>query len=419
MAKKHKEAGVLSELLAAAPSEVLTNLILQLATVRPDIRRECLDFLKTHVTVSTALEKKSEGEIVLTLWSELAPDLGEMDAYGGGDYATRDHVAELLYQIQTQLGSKKVEADYRREILDCVLPYIENGNAGLDDPLYDVAYAACYDDSDLSKLAEAFEAMAGDWKAAHARDIYRRIGNREKYLELRMAHMVYGGDYHDLATFYWEAGEKERALQVAEAGLRKGKGRMDELRRFVADRAQETGDREKYLALEFQQAVDGLTLASYKTFKKICTASEWARFEPKVLAKINNAWRSEQLNIRMHRKEYAEAMTILRKGQYLMTDWDEDNEIRAAKKLETLYPEEILNYYLSGLGDLKVNATRKEYARKAKVMAKVRHLLVGVLGDETRWKNFAAKIKQDNLKRPAFQEEFASVLPDWRELSFM
>jgi hypothetical protein len=33
---------------------------------------------------------------MLALWSELAPDLDEMDSYGGVDYATEDHVAELL-----------------------------------------------------------------------------------------------------------------------------------------------------------------------------------------------------------------------------------------------------------------------------------------------------------------------------------
>ncbi|MDF1590216.1 MAG: hypothetical protein P1P89_01775 [Desulfobacterales bacterium] len=417
MAKKPKKTDVLAELLAVASSRVLTDLVLKLAAGRPDVRRECLDFLKTHVSVSKALEKRSEGEIVLALWSELALDLGDLDEYGGGDYATEDHVAELLDQIRTQLDSKNVDSDHRREILDSVLPYIESGNAGMDDLLYDVAYAACYDDLDLRELAEAFESMPGDWKAANARCIYRQIGNQEKYLELRMGQMEYGADYHDLATFYWESGEKEKALQVAEEGLRKGKGRMEELRMFVADRAEESGDREKYLALQFDQATDGLTLAKYKAFKKICTAAEWARFEPKVLARIKDAWRAEQLKIRMHRKEYAEAMAILTKGRYPMTDWDSDDEIRTAKKLETLYPEEILKYYFSGVGDLTVNASRKEYARKAKVMAKVRHLLVEVIGEEARWKNYAAKVKQDNIRRPAFQAEFAGALPGWRELT--
>jgi len=44
-------------------------------------------------------------------------------------------------------------------------------------------------------------------------------------------------------------------------------------------------------------------------------------------------------------------------------------------------------------------------------MAKVRRLLVEVIGDEARWNNFAATVKQDNIRHMAFQEEFARVLP--------
>ena len=59
---------------------------------------------------------------------------------------------------------------------------------------------------------------------------------------------------------------------------------------------------------------------------------------------------------------------------------------------------------------------RKEYARKAQVMAKVRRLFVEVLRDKDQWHAFATRVKQDNIKRPAFQEEFAKVVPGWREL---
>jgi hypothetical protein len=211
MAKKPKKGDALAELLAAASPKVLTDLILELAAEWPDVRRECFDFLKTHVSVSKSLEKRSEGEIVLALWSELAPDLDELDSYGGGDYATEDPVVELLDQIRTRLDSKKVGSDHRRDILDQLLPYIESGNAGMDDLLYEIAYAACYDDSDLRGLAEAFEAMQGDWKVANARRIYRRLGDRDKYLELRRDHMLYGSDYHDLATFYWGGRGKRKS----------------------------------------------------------------------------------------------------------------------------------------------------------------------------------------------------------------
>ncbi|MDY0038859.1 MAG: hypothetical protein RBS57_00990 [Desulforhabdus sp.] len=417
MLRKAKKRDALSELLAAASHKVLSELISELANEIPDVRRACFDFLKSHVSVSKALEKRSEGEAILILWSELAPDLEELDMYGGGDYATQVLVAELLDQIRKRLESKGVDADHRREFLDLVLPFIESGNAGMDDMLDDVAHAACYDDGDLRRLAQAYEAMNNEWKTGLARAIYRRLGDRDKYLELRTVRMANGADYHDMATFYWEAGEKEKGLQVAEEGLRKAKGRMDKLRGFVAARAREADDREKYMALQFDQTTDDLTLEKYKAFKQLCSAAEWSFFEPKIVLQLKQARRSERLKIRMHRREYDQAVALLSKGHYPMSAWDGNYEIQVAKKLEKRYPEEILKYYLSGLGHLNRNDQRKEYARKAKVMAKVRHVLVEVLDDKPRWEKFARKIKQDNLRRSAFQQEFADAVPDWGELS--
>ena len=53
---------------------------------------------------------------MLALWSELAPDLSELDDCDGADYATANHVAEILDEIRTQFDSKKSKSDQRREI---------------------------------------------------------------------------------------------------------------------------------------------------------------------------------------------------------------------------------------------------------------------------------------------------------------
>jgi len=39
----------------------------------------------------------------------------------------------------------------------------------------------------------------------------------------------------------------------------------------------------------------------------------------------------------------------------------------------------------------------KKYVRKAKVMTKVRRLLIEVISDETLWKKFTTKVKQDDI----------------------
>jgi hypothetical protein len=416
MAKKRKPDDPLATLVATAPPRVLADLLIRLAATRPDVRRECFDYLEKHVQLSDKQRKLSKGEALLAIWSELIPELSELDDYGGGDYDQADHVASLLYEIQQKLIRENIDAVYRHELLDYVLPYIESGNAGLDDELYAVAYAACYDHKDLRLLAEALEAMQGEWQLGHARGIYRKIGDRDKYLELRNRRMVYGGDYFDLASFYWKVGEKEKAMQVAEEGLRKGQGRMDELRQFVAQRAKDAGNRDRYLRLQFEQTIDHPTCDKYKAFRKLCTTAEWKAYEKKILARIKDAWESEQLKIRMHRKEYDKAVAVLNRGRYPLTAWDSDYLLQTAKRLESRFPEEILKYYLTGLGNLKASAGRKEYTRKAQVMAKIRRLLVEVLHDNERWHAFAIKVKQNNIKRPAFQEEFSKAVQGWREL---
>ncbi|MFZ5593184.1 MAG: hypothetical protein ACOY4D_02765 [Pseudomonadota bacterium] len=249
MAKKRKQDDPLAALMKTASKEKLVDLLVRVSATRPAVRRECLDYLNRHIALSPSRKKQSEGEKLLALWAELAPDLDELDAYVGGDYDADFHVSSLLQEITQTLSRKKIEEAYRQQLLDNVLPYIESGNAGLDDDLYDVAYAACYTDDDWRALAKAFETMGGDWKLDHARRIYRRLGNREKYLELRQRKLATGTDYYNLADYHWKAGEKQKAMDVAEEGLRQGKGRMDELRQFVAKRTKSIGNRDRYLAL--------------------------------------------------------------------------------------------------------------------------------------------------------------------------
>ena len=152
MTKKTKHQDPLADLLVAASPETLRDLIVRLAASRPDARRESFDYLKMHVAMSPEQNINSEGEVALALWEELVPDLEELDDHGGGDYDLVDYVGDLLHELQEKLATNKVPADMRQELLAEVLPYIASGNAGLDDELYGMVYAACYVDDDWRRL---------------------------------------------------------------------------------------------------------------------------------------------------------------------------------------------------------------------------------------------------------------------------
>ena len=269
---------------------------------------------------------------------------------------------------------------------------------------------------DLRDLAERFEDIGRDWPLDHARRIYREIGDNNKYLELRSLKMEYGLDYYDLATFYWETGKKDKAVEIAQKGIKKAKGRMNELRSFLAQRAKESGNRAQYLELQFAQATDMMTLKDYKAFKKICNKKEWADYEPRLLKKLEKIWDDERLKIFMFRKEYDQALTILTKTRYPDRRYGSSKILKTAMKLEKMFPQEVLTFYMTGLGNLNYSFDRKTYARKAAVAAKVRHMWVDVMKTPEKWETFGRKIKGMNLRRPAFQEEFAKVLPGWKTL---
>ena len=159
MASKRKQDDPLAALLKTATKEKLVDLLVLVASSRPAVRHEYLNYLTRHIALSHSQKKQSEGEKLLALWAELAPDLDELDTYGGGDYEAAFQVSSLLQEIAQALSRKKIETADRQQLLDNVLPYIESGNAGLDDDLYGVAYAACYTDDDWRALAEALETM--------------------------------------------------------------------------------------------------------------------------------------------------------------------------------------------------------------------------------------------------------------------
>jgi hypothetical protein len=199
---KKKAEDLLARLLLAAEKDVLGGLILELSSGEPEVRRKCFEYLKKHVVLPEDEQGEAEGEALMALWAEVEPDLSELDEYGGGDHRTEDYVGELLYELAQRLQKGNAPRDYRRKLLDEVIPYIKSGNAGMDDALYDAAYATCRDKEDWRNLAGCLEAIGEEWPQDHARRIYRQIGDHEDYLRLRALKMKYGGDFHDLATFY-------------------------------------------------------------------------------------------------------------------------------------------------------------------------------------------------------------------------
>lgn len=427
------EHDLLAELLHEAERDTLERLVLHLAAGRPDVRRQCFDFLKDALPSHAGeagqgraagapdraadARARAETAAVLALWDEIEPELARIDENGGADWETADELAEQLHELADRLASPAIPRAERRSLVDAVLPYLESDRSGLDDPLLHVALAACHDPDDLGYLAGRLEACGREWLVGEAIRLYRRIGEHDKYLRLRQQRLRSGLEWYDLVTFYWERGEREKAVETARHGLRRAEGDRQPLRRFLADRAFEAGDRSSYLELQFQLKMEHPTAQGYRAFRSLCTEAEWAAYEAKVLAAMAKANPVERLKVHLLRHEYEAAIQMLSSLRYPGRWSSTDGEVlKLAEKLESRFPEPVLKFYMSGLIRLNAPATRTVYAEQAALVARLRHMWVDVLKTPDRWREFARQLKYRHLRWPAFQEEFAKVIPEWDKL---
>ena len=413
----HKAAGrrtenPLEKLVRLADKPKLENLVLDLTRGDPSLSRRSLDCLRSAVKLTGEESSAAEVDSLMALWDELESDLEEIDDLGGGDDDTVDRVDELLFDLAEKLKKAKIPCDDRRLFLEKALPYIRSGNAGMDDQLYTLAYAACRDAEDRRHFARRLEDVGSHWALVNAMRIYRELNDREKYLDLRLRDLDYGDDYYDLADFYWKHGEREKALKTARDGLAKGQGRLTELRNFMAERAKASGDRQGFLDLHFQETVDGLTFEGYRKFRALCNNEEWNRYEPKLMETLPKAWTSEQVKIRLHRGEDALAAEIISRQR--LERYTSHEFLSQSKRLEKTHPEKILEFYGTGVGSLRHPMPRKEYARIANALVMIRRVMVDVLNDADRWNRYKAEILRKTERWPAFHEEAAERIADWK-----
>ena len=235
MKKSKIKSDALETLLSKANKTTLVELIQNLVETDDDFQRKSILFLRKNVHANKKTNRAADDDSIKLLWNQLECDLSNMDEYGGADYDTVDYVEGLLYDLAAMLSkNKKASLKVRRWLLDQVIPYIESGNSGSDDALHEVAYATAYNQEDLHVLATRLEETNKEWPMDHARRIYRQIGERDKYIKLRLRRMKYGADYHDLATFYWKDSQKQKAIEVVQKGIKEATGRMDELKAFTS-----------------------------------------------------------------------------------------------------------------------------------------------------------------------------------------
>lgn len=409
---------LLAKILPETPKEVLEHFLIETASRSSERYVELLEYISAGASRPSVVERLAAEEKILSLWRSAEPSLSDLYEYGGLYEDEEEEMYDLLGDLSNALNEGLAGRECRREITDNVFEYLEKDDYGTHELLYDIALSACADEDDLDYLSQTLEAQGDSleeiYGPASMMKYYKKSGDREKYLAIRLENLHRSEDYLDLAEFHRDSGDWEEAMKVAEAGLEIGDGNKYTLRSFVIDRLEATGKRSRATELRFDQFFSAALFEEYLNFRRECSDEEWAAYEERVAERMKSARPDARLFYHVHRGESSDALTILlQHGRKLY--WNSD-VFAAAEKLEGAHPERMYDCYVRSMGNLYETAGRDVYALKARQMAAVRRVLVERLGEVAKWTAFAREVKKGNSRRAALQDEFAKVIPGWRKL---
>lgn len=233
-----------------------------------------------------------------------------------------------------------------------------------------------------------------DWRNKLIMDIQKDCLHDDKaYLEERMKKLHYGMDYWNLAEFYDGKGNRNKAVEIAEKGLLKGKGRHTELLKFLSDhyaKNQDTANLERIVKCA------------------ITKESDEKEIEPKIIKEVREKDLEDYARICLDKNMKKEVVDILlnspkkRPGVLSYGEYDLDE---FAQRLREEFPEDIIEYYWQKAYNKIQNGNRNTYYIAARYLDIVKHIYIDILNEESKWEQRFSNLKVEFKKRPAFLDE--------------
>jgi uncharacterized Zn finger protein len=420
VADKERKQQSLADLLSELSKEQLLQLVSTVARLYPEITSHVLSQAEKMGAASTPKAKEAfASEYVSTLWFELECIVSEFDQYGGGPDDEENRAYSLFYDLENVLKKKCVPLDDREMIIDGCCEYLQSGNSGFSDLLLDLAFAAANEPRHWHLIIEGLEPLAAQRESGYYRDVINRIyleklKDEESYLRGREESLIYGNDYLELSKFWKRKRKKAKAIEIAETGLREGKGTIQGLRDFLIEEYEKVGKREAALELEIQSFEESPSLNGYKRIRKKATKEEWLKIEARLVQVLEGkkGYRNEVMKVRLHRGEYPPVLDYLNEkaDSYYGWRWDwTKEEDTFAKTLFDHYPDEVVELYKRLVCNGIRGKNREAYQTAAGHARQLKKLMSQSPAGEEEWLRFIENIRTENKRRPALLDEFSKL----------
>lgn len=389
----------LEEILGMLEKEDLIAVIIHLLGQEPDLKIKLLDFLDQRGEMPLSLqEKKLETLINRTL--ELFQNCrGE----GGGPEGEEEKCSSFLREIGKILQSgSPVDSRYRRKIMRALLQEYPGNNSNLDNAIIEVLYAAAVNRTDWEYLIDGLQKSSRRDDQKKARLIYlHQLQEEEKYLSLLNEGLQEGTDYLELALFFQQQGQVEKAVAAARAGEEKGQGSVIDNLTFLREYYFRTGNQallREYALKEFREKP---SLEGYLWIMENCQFRAGEELKEQLENIVAGANQGNLLAaIYCQEDDDHRVRALIREGR-----------IRPGKYEELLirnYPREMIAYYKQAVQENINKKNRKSYARAAHLARKIRGVMEQ-LQDREEWELYLKNLLKQYPRHKALQEEFAHL----------
>ncbi len=337
------------------------------------------------------------------LQQEALAVIEEFNRYGGGPEEEEELFYDRAYEMIEMLENHEIPAEYRRDLIDKFMPEFLVGNSGLSDATLDIVYTAAQSEEDWLKVIDYLEKSDSSFDRERIMYIYRdRLGEKEKYLELRKKKLEYGTDYYDLACFYRKEGEIERAVEVAREGEEQGAGRIIDNIRFLRKYYQEKGDYQRTLQYYVKEFAKEPSSEKYFAILEFCQEEkEKEEIESKLMEIIKGSGygRSSTLAaIYEEKEEYDKILELVLQEEITPGRYEEI--------LISEFPGEMVDFYQRQVQKCIDIKKRKSYRRGAQIALKIRKIFSEIFGETEKWQEYYQGILESYTRRPALQDEF-------------
>jgi hypothetical protein len=456
MRKKMKsKVCFLEDMLQNLGKKELIELLLHLRSLYGHFDFETLNWLKAKEkqgnTVNMPNESGLNDQLLLETWSLAERIIEEFNEYGGGPESEEETAYDYLNEMEEIAQKENVSRKARHEVIDGAFEQYHLHNSGFDDALDDLMFGLCRVREDWKYLVSLYMKNPSEWEKKRAMEIYEEhLGDDDSYLTLRTSQMEYGMDYWDLVEYYRKKGMDEKALETAEKGILKGKGRCTELFSYLFvhyEKLDSTGDIDRLIRTALERKTEELEmlkkgfgyhsmkgdyekareylLAGYEHLRwgghfdyfmqmqNYVKREEWKNIEAIYMEKVRKDNPKDYLSILMHRGEKAEALKLVLDpsndvgGGWLGLNADFTDEF--ASRLRTEYPNEIAGYYLKRARKYIMFGQRGNYRVARRYLEKVKDTYLEELDDEDTWKSTIAGIRDEFQKRRALLEEMGGL----------